>query len=75
MDHIFKKGSRPHRVVVWLAENEGWHRGRDVATALDLTTHQANVALHSLYRRGVIERKKDGRMGVYATAHTPGGDS
>ncbi len=58
--------SRLSEVRGWINENEGMHRGRDVALALGITTHQALVALMYEHKHGRIDRTK---VGTYSRYH------
>jgi hypothetical protein len=61
-----KQVSRLSRIRDYLANNEGGHRGCDVAKALGITTHQALVGLRYEWTRGHVERTKQGTYHVYA---------
>lgn len=57
MSRHFRPGSRNAKVYTWLRENPGYHQPQDVGVALDLTTHQAAVALNNLLGRGLVTRE------------------
>lgn len=57
MTVIFKAGSRPSVVFIWLLEHPGYHTPAHVALSTGLTTHQAATVLRELMVRGLVTRK------------------